>query len=51
MKDKLEGKLHEVKGAATGDAGEEFKGKAQGALGDAKKALNDADRKADKEPE
>lgn len=34
MKDKVEGKIHEVKGAATGDKGEEIKGKAQGMKGD-----------------
>lgn len=34
LKDKIEGKLHEVKGAATGDTAEELKGKAQGAKGD-----------------
>ncbi len=32
-KDKIEGKLHEVKGALTGNKTEEFLGKAQGAKG------------------
>ena len=34
MKDKVQGKFHEVKGAATGDTGEELKGKMQGMKGD-----------------
>jgi uncharacterized protein YjbJ (UPF0337 family) len=34
MKDKLQGKFREVKGTATGDTGEELKGKAQGMKGD-----------------
>jgi len=33
VKDKVQGKLHEVKGALTGSKGEEAKGKAQGAKG------------------
>jgi uncharacterized protein YjbJ (UPF0337 family) len=34
IKNKVEGKVHEVKGAATGDTGEEMKGKMQGLKGD-----------------
>ena len=37
VKDKVEGKFREVKGAATGDSGEEAKGKAQGAKGEVEK--------------
>jgi uncharacterized protein YjbJ (UPF0337 family) len=33
LKDKVQGKAHEVKGALTGNKGEEAKGKAQGAKG------------------
>ena len=32
-KDKVEGKIHEVKGAVTGNKAEEVKGKLQGAKG------------------
>ena len=41
MKDKVAGKFHEVKGAATGDTGEELKGKMQGLKGDAERTAND----------
>lgn len=34
LKDKVEGKLHEVKGAITGSKVEELRGKAQGAKGE-----------------
>jgi len=44
MKDKVEGKFHEVKGAATGDKGEEMKGKLQGAKGDVEHEANKARR-------
>jgi uncharacterized protein YjbJ (UPF0337 family) len=43
-KDKVQGKLHEVKGAATGDTGEEMKGKLQGAKGDVEHEMNKAQR-------
>lgn len=33
-KDKVQGKLHEVKGALTGNKSEEVRGKAQGAKGE-----------------
>ena len=44
MKDKLEGKFHEVKGAATGDTGEELKGKAQGLKGEVERTAGKAQR-------
>jgi uncharacterized protein YjbJ (UPF0337 family) len=44
VKDKVEGKLHEVKGAATGDSGEELKGKLQGLKGDLEHEMNKAHR-------
>jgi len=40
-KDKIEGKFHEVKGAATGDTGEEMKGKMQGLKGDVQRTVED----------
>jgi uncharacterized protein YjbJ (UPF0337 family) len=40
IKNKAQGKLREVKGAATGDTGEEMKGKLQGAKGDVQGAIN-----------
>jgi uncharacterized protein YjbJ (UPF0337 family) len=47
-KDKVQGKLHEVKGAATGNSAEEARGKLQGAKGDAEHAANKARREADR---
>ena len=44
MKDKIEGKFHEVKGAATGDTGEEMKGKMQGMKGDVEHKIEDVRR-------
>lgn len=44
MKDKIEGKFHEVKGAVTGDAGEEMKGKLQGAKGDLEHGIEEVKR-------
>ena len=44
IKNKAQGKLREVKGAATGDAGEEMKGKLQGAKGDVQGAINERRR-------
>lgn len=44
MKNKAQGKLREVKGAATGDPGEEMKGKLQGAKGDLEHGLNERRR-------
>ena len=44
MKNKVQGKLREVKGAATGDTGEEMKGKLQGAKGDVQGAMNERRR-------
>ena len=46
LKDKVEGKAREVKGAATGDTPEEMRGKAQQAKGKAEGALNRAGEKA-----
>lgn len=46
MQDKVQGKLREVKGAATGDTGEEMKGKAQQAKGNVEGAMNDAGARA-----
>jgi uncharacterized protein YjbJ (UPF0337 family) len=40
--DKIEGKAKEVKGAATGDKKTELEGKAQGAKGDVKDAVDKA---------
>lgn len=40
-KDKLQGKAREVKGKVTGDRGEELKGKAQEAWGDAEGKIDD----------
>ena len=52
-KDKVEGKFHEVKGAVTGNKGEELKGKAQGAKADvtheAKKTREDVREASDTE--
>ena len=42
MQDKIQGKAREVKGAATGDTGEEMKGKAQQVKGNVEGAANDA---------
>jgi uncharacterized protein YjbJ (UPF0337 family) len=42
--DKVEGKAKEVKGAVTGDKKTEIKGKAQGAKGDVKDAVDKATR-------
>ena len=42
MKDRVEGKAHEVKGRATGDTGEELKGKAQQKAGEAKQEVESA---------
>ena len=42
FQDKIGGKLREVKGAATGDTGEELKGKAQRVKGKVEGAANDA---------
>ena len=44
MKDKAQGKFHEVKGAVTGDTGEEMKGKLQGMKGDVEHEANKANR-------
>ena len=44
MKNKIQGKWHEAKGAATGNTGEEMKGKLQGAKGDMQHKLNQAER-------
>lgn len=44
MKDKAAGKFREVKGAATGDAGEEMKGKLQGLKGDVEHEAGKAQR-------
>ncbi|HVA22904.1 MAG TPA: CsbD family protein [Chloroflexota bacterium] len=44
MKDKVQGKLHEVKGAATGNKGEELKGKLQGAKGEVEHNVNKPQR-------
>ena len=44
LKDKVEGKAKEVKGAATGDKKTEMKGKAQGAKGGMKNAADKATR-------
>ena len=44
MKDKVEGKFHEVKGAATGEAGEEMKGKMQGMKGDVEHKVEEGRR-------
>lgn len=46
MKDKVEGKARELKGAVTGDTGEEVHGKAQQAKGNAEGTLNRAGDKA-----
>ena len=40
MQDKIQGKAREVKGSATGDAGEEMKGKAQQVKGNVEGAVN-----------
>ena len=48
-KDKVQGKFHEVKGAATGNAAEEMRGKVQGAKADAEHTVNKARREADRE--
>src|SRR5579883_641089 len=48
-KDKIQGKLHEVKGAATGDTAEEVKGKMQGMKGDIKHELNKVDQGVQRE--
>jgi uncharacterized protein YjbJ (UPF0337 family) len=45
MKDRVEGKAHEVKGRVTGDTGEELKGKAQQKAGEAKQEVESATRK------
>jgi uncharacterized protein YjbJ (UPF0337 family) len=42
--DKIEGKAKEVKGAATGDKKTELEGKAQGAKGNLKDAVDKATR-------
>ena len=42
MQDKVQGKAREIKGSATGDAGEELKGKAQQVKGNVEGAMNDA---------
>lgn len=47
-KDKMQGKFHEVKGAATGNSAEEVRGKLQGAKGDAEHAVNKGRREADR---
>ncbi|MBV9121619.1 MAG: CsbD family protein [Chloroflexi bacterium] len=44
IKDKVEGKFHEVKGAATGDTAEELKGKAQGLKGDVERQADQVQR-------
>jgi len=46
MKDKAQGKFREVKGAATGNTGEELKGKAQGMKGDLQHGMEKARREA-----
>ncbi len=45
MKDRMKGKAHEVKGRATGDQGEELKGKAQQKVGEVKQEAEAATRK------
>jgi uncharacterized protein YjbJ (UPF0337 family) len=45
MKDRMEGKARELKGRATGDTGEELKGKAQQKAGEAKQEVEAATRK------
>ncbi|HLG69717.1 MAG TPA: CsbD family protein [Chloroflexota bacterium] len=47
-KDKVEGKLHEVKGAATGNKAEEARGKLQGAKADVEHQANKARKEADR---
>lgn len=47
-KDKVQGKLHEVKGAATGNTAEEMRGKLQGAKGDAEHQMDKGRREADR---
>lgn len=42
MKDKIEGKATELKGRATGNKGDELKGKAQQALGGVKQTAKSA---------
>ena len=42
MQDKVQGKAREIKGSATGDAGEELKGKAQQVKGNVEGAVNNA---------
>ncbi|HZR98183.1 MAG TPA: CsbD family protein [Chloroflexota bacterium] len=44
VSDKIEGKAKEVKGAATGDKKTEMEGKAQGAKGNVKDAVDKATR-------
>jgi uncharacterized protein YjbJ (UPF0337 family) len=51
MKDKIQGKFREVKGAATGDTGEEMKGKLQGLKGDAEHKMEQGRRKMEDEAE
>ena len=46
IKDKVQGKAREVKGAATGDAGTEMKGKAQQAKGNVEGKMNEAGDRA-----
>ena len=45
MKDRMKGKAREVKGKATGEPGEELKGKAQQKMGEAKQEAEAATRK------
>ncbi len=47
-KDKVQGKFHEVKGAATGNTAEEMRGKLQGAKGDAEHNVNEGRRDVDR---
>ena len=41
MKDQIRGKAEELKGKATGDRGEELRGKARQAVGDLKRTARD----------
>lgn len=45
MKDRMKGKAREVKGRATGEPGEEMKGKAQQKVGEAKQEAEAATRR------
>jgi len=50
LKDEVEGKLHEVKGAITGSKVEELKGKGQGAKGELEAKFQAGRKPAAKRP-